>query len=318
MSVWYSLTPLVRLPRTRTTTRLAALAAVATLFAVGAETAAAAVCPDPTGAPTASFTYSPPSPSAGQSVSFDGQGSASSYIRHYYVQEPVFGPDPGGSGGMVLIGYRCTQASAVGTIASYSWDFGDGSSGTGSTASHAFAAPGTYTVTLTVTGNLGGTDTESHQVTVAAPSTGDGDEASTPTTTNDPVTTTGGTGDTSTGETTQSSNEFSFETRTSSSNGTASLTVDVPGPGTLGLVATANVSGTAARAGRTIKVARLTRSVAAAGPVNLTIKPSRVARRVLARKGKLRARVKLTYTPTGGTASTQTRTVTLKLKRRGS
>jgi len=40
-----------------------------------------------------------------------------------------------------------------GTIVSYSWTFGDSSSGSGVTASHAYASPGTYNVTLTVTDN---------------------------------------------------------------------------------------------------------------------------------------------------------------------
>ncbi len=42
-----------------------------------------------------------------------------------------------------------------GTIASYVWDFGDGSSGTGVAVSHAYAAEGTYNVTLKVTDNDG-------------------------------------------------------------------------------------------------------------------------------------------------------------------
>ena len=46
-----------------------------------------------------------------------------------------------------------------GTIASYAWDCGDGTTGTGVTATHTYAATGTYTVTLTVTDNDGGTAT---------------------------------------------------------------------------------------------------------------------------------------------------------------
>jgi PKD repeat protein len=42
-----------------------------------------------------------------------------------------------------------------GTLTSYDWDFGDGSTGSGATPVHAYGSPGTYTVTLTVTDNLG-------------------------------------------------------------------------------------------------------------------------------------------------------------------
>ncbi len=40
------------------------------------------------------------------------------------------------------------DASASRVVDSFSWDFGDGSTGTGMFASHSYAAPGTYTVTL--------------------------------------------------------------------------------------------------------------------------------------------------------------------------
>ena len=42
-----------------------------------------------------------------------------------------------------------------GTVASYAWDFGDGSTGSGATPTHGYATAGTYTYTLTVTDNQG-------------------------------------------------------------------------------------------------------------------------------------------------------------------
>ena len=55
-----------------------------------------------------------------------------------------------------------------GTIVSYLWDFGDGSTGSGVTTSHSFANPGTYSVRLTVTDNLGATASTTYTVTVTA------------------------------------------------------------------------------------------------------------------------------------------------------
>ncbi|HEX7686899.1 MAG TPA: protease pro-enzyme activation domain-containing protein [Burkholderiaceae bacterium] len=55
-----------------------------------------------------------------------------------------------------------------GTISSYSWNFGDGSTSTTKSPVHTYAAAGTYTVTETVTDNLGATSTKSASVTVSS------------------------------------------------------------------------------------------------------------------------------------------------------
>ncbi len=48
-------------------------------------------------------------------------------------------------------------SSSEGDIASFAWDFGDGTTATGITASHQYAVPGDYPVVLTVTGSSGRT-----------------------------------------------------------------------------------------------------------------------------------------------------------------
>lgn len=53
-----------------------------------------------------------------------------------------------------------------GSLSSYEWTFGDGTTGTGPALTHTYAAPGTYTVTLTVTDDDGATATASRQVVV--------------------------------------------------------------------------------------------------------------------------------------------------------
>jgi chitodextrinase len=62
-----------------------------------------------------------------------------------------------------------TSSDPDGSIASYAWAFGDGSTGSGATPAHSYAGVGTYTVTLAVTDNGGFTATAS---TTAMVSTG--------------------------------------------------------------------------------------------------------------------------------------------------
>lgn len=84
--------------------------------------------------PTAAFTATP----AGLTVAFDGSASR----------------------------------DADGTIASYVWDFGDGTNATGATTSKTYAAAGTYTVTLTVTDDRGAGAATNQTLTVSVPPVG--------------------------------------------------------------------------------------------------------------------------------------------------
>jgi len=82
--------------------------------------------------PHAAFTFSPGSPTVGDTVTFDASGSSDS----------------------------------DGSIVSYSWDFGDGGSCSGAVVTHAFTASIAYDVTLTVTDDDGASDSVTHSVTV--------------------------------------------------------------------------------------------------------------------------------------------------------
>jgi PKD repeat protein len=53
-----------------------------------------------------------------------------------------------------------------GSVASYAWTFGDGTSGNGATPSHVYASPGTYTAKLTVTDNQAATGSKSKSINV--------------------------------------------------------------------------------------------------------------------------------------------------------
>jgi len=75
--------------------------------------------------PVAAFTYGPGDPEPGDGLTFDAGGSS----------------------------------DADGTIASYDWTFGDGTTASGETVSHTYASTGSYDATLTVTDDDGRTDT---------------------------------------------------------------------------------------------------------------------------------------------------------------
>jgi hypothetical protein len=103
--------------------------------------------------------------------------------------------------------------------------------------------------------------------------------------------------------------------------GRATLTVNVPGPGRLDGVATATAAQLATKGhnhgGAPIVVVRARVTSRGAGRVKLVVSPSTRAKTILKKRGSLHVRVKITYTPTGGSARTKTIGLTLKLNRPG-
>ena len=76
--------------------------------------------------------------------------------------------------GLVVAFSGSTSTDIDGTVASYSWNFGDSTTGTGATPSHTYATAGLYTVVLMVTDNAGATGTISHVVSAGGTFAGDG------------------------------------------------------------------------------------------------------------------------------------------------
>jgi hypothetical protein len=65
--------------------------------------------------------------------------------------------------------FTSTSSDPDGSIAAYSWDFGDGGTSTAQNPSYTYALGGTYPVTLTVTDDRGATKVASQNVTVTQP-----------------------------------------------------------------------------------------------------------------------------------------------------
>ncbi|ACV47013.1 MULTISPECIES: PKD domain-containing protein [Halomicrobium] len=67
------------------------------------------------------------------------------------------------------------SSDADGSIASYEWELGDGTTATGATTSHSYDSTGDYTVTLTVTDDGGATDSATTGISVSSSSGGNSD-----------------------------------------------------------------------------------------------------------------------------------------------
>lgn len=102
------------------------------------------------------------------------------------------------------------------------------------------------------------------------------------------------------------SNAFTFgKLKLNKKKGTATLKVKVPGAGKLVAVD--------AKKKAPKRVKKATATSAAAETVTLVLKPTKSGKATLTDKGKLKFKISATFTPTGGTAATQTLGGTLKL-----
>jgi hypothetical protein len=108
------------------------------------------------------------------------------------------------------------------------------------------------------------------------------------------------------------SNQFSFGSlKRNKRKGTAILAVNVSHPGTL------NLSGKGVKSVRTTRGsgAVASKAVAAAGTVKLLIRAKGQKKRTLNKTGKVKVKVNVTYTPTGGSPNTRFKRVKLIKKR---
>lgn len=105
-----------------------------------------------------------------------GTGSPNRLLYSLIGSTPVDNP-PVASFTFSCSGLTCSFDASASTddygISSYSWNFGDGTTGSGKTVSKTYSAGGTYSVTLTVkdTANQTGTQTKSVTVSSGAPCT---------------------------------------------------------------------------------------------------------------------------------------------------
>ncbi len=81
-------------------------------------------------------------------------------VRACLAADPAFGLAP------LTVEFDASCTFALGEIATYEWDFGDGETGSGVTVSHEYQFPDSYTVTMTATDAAGNSDSESLVVSV--------------------------------------------------------------------------------------------------------------------------------------------------------
>ncbi len=122
------------------------------------------------------------------------------------------------------ISFTSLATAGTGTLSSYYWSFGDGSTSTAVNPTHTYASAGTYTVMLSVVQSDGQSTTATHTITIQQPagtgSSGGGSQGGSGTGTG--TSTGSGTGSTGSTSTTSSSTSTSTSTPTGSSASSSS------------------------------------------------------------------------------------------------
>src|SRR5438034_651914 len=139
------------------------------LLIAGHATAETAVAPSPVATAVSSSTaYTTPGTYCVMLTVTDSRGRRASDTALVSVANRSLvanaGPDQTASVGSAVT-FSGSGSDLGGTVVSYSWDFGDGTSATGATVSHIYTAPGRYTATLTVMDDRGARGIDSALVT---------------------------------------------------------------------------------------------------------------------------------------------------------
>jgi PKD repeat protein len=104
----------------------------------------------------------------------DDKGASSSVTHTSSVTAPPPNQAPTAAFTSTCAGGTCTfdasgSSDPDGAVASYAWDFGDGTTGTGGSTSHTYATSGSFAVVLTVKDGGDATGTVQHQIAVTVP-----------------------------------------------------------------------------------------------------------------------------------------------------
>ena len=101
-------------------------------------------------------------------LSTSNHGCSSSYVQSIIIDKPTASFTYSGSCAGTVIPFIDNSVYSTGTISSWNWTFGDGTTSTQQNPTHIFSFAGYYTVTLVVTGSTGAIGTYSSVVQISS------------------------------------------------------------------------------------------------------------------------------------------------------